>query len=321
MRTGQILILAIVALVVFGAMVTVLLLLLPNTTRRRLDQIDTASAAPVGESSGHGSGANWIETIAKVSHPFAGLSRPKEGWENSPLRVKFMHAGWRNPSAQIVYFGAKTILAFCLPFLLLLIAQRYVNAGQQYMLIVVLLILAALGNYIPNAVLSHQVEARQRTIFEDFPDALDLLTVCVEAGLGMSAALMRVAQEMRLKSAVLSDELELTLVEMRAGFSKEKALRNLALRTGVEDVDTLVSMLIQADRFGTSIADSLRVQADNLRTKRRLRAEEQAAKIALKLLLPLIFCIFPTLLLVLLGPAFIQIYRVLLPAFSGMQGG
>ena len=106
-------------------------------------------------------------------------------------------------------------------------------------------------------------------------------------------------------------------LELRAGNSKEKALRNLAMRTGVEDVETLVSMLIQAERFGTSIADSLRVHSENLRTKRRQRAEEKAAKISLKLLFPLIFCIFPALMLVLLGPAMIQIYRVLLPSMAG----
>jgi tight adherence protein C len=124
-----------------------------------------------------------------------------------------------------------------------------------------------------------------------------------------------------LRCPVLASELELMLLELRSGFSKEKALLNLALRTGVEDVDKFASMLIQADRFGTSLATSLRVLSEMLRTKRRMIAEEQAAKIALKLLFPLIFFIFPTLLLVLLGPAFIQIYRVLLPTMTGSTGG
>jgi tight adherence protein C len=154
-------------------------------------------------------------------------------------------------------------------------------------------------------------------LFESFPDALDLMTVCVEAGLAMDAALARVAGEIGMKSRVLSDELSLVTLELRAGSSKEKALRGLAMRTGVEDVDALVAMLIQAERFGTSIAASLRVQSDQLRTKRRQRAEEAAAKIALKLLFPLIFFIFPSLLVVLMGPAFIQIYRVMLPAMAG----
>ncbi len=123
---------------------------------------------------------------------------------------------------------------------------------------------------------------------------------------------------MGLASPVLAEEMTLVTLELRAGLSKEKALRNLALRTGVEDVDALVAMLIQAERFGTSIGASLRVQSDLLRSKRRLRAEETAAKIGLKLLFPLIFFIFPTLLLVLLGPAFLQIYRVLLPSMAAV---
>jgi tight adherence protein C len=180
-----------------------------------------------------------------------------------------------------------------------------------------MLFAAAVGYYLPNIILARRIEQRQQEIFNNFPDAIDLLLVCVEAGLGLDAALLKVGEEIRIKSTILADELHLVNLELRAGSSKDRALRNLAMRTGVQEVDTLVAMLIQADRFGTSIGESLRVHADDLRTKRRLRAEEAAAKIPLKLLFPLIFCIFPALLLVLLGPAFIQIYRVLLPSFGG----
>jgi tight adherence protein C len=188
-------------------------------------------------------------------------------------------------------------------------------SGQGYL--VALLLFATLGYYMPHVILNRIIFVRQREIFETFPDALDLLIVCIEAGLAMDAAINRVADEIQHQSQVLAEELHLVTLELRAGAAKEHALRNFALRTGVEDVDALVAMLIQAERFGTSIADSLRVHADMLRTKRRQRAEEAAAKIALKLLFPLIFCIFPSLLLVLLGPAFIQIYRVLLPTMAG----
>ena len=176
---------------------------------------------------------------------------------------------------------------------------------------------AALGYYLPNYLLDRVIKQRQRDIFESFPDAIDLMTVCVEAGLAMDASLARVANEIGLKSAVLAEELQLVTLELRAGSAKDKALRNLSLRTGVEDVDALVTMLIQADRFGTSIADSLRVQSDQLRTKRRQRAEEQAAKIGLKLLFPLIFFIFPCLMVVLLGPAIL----LLAHGMSAMNGG
>jgi tight adherence protein C len=182
-----------------------------------------------------------------------------------------------------------------------------------------LLLSACIGYYLPNMLLNHQIEVRQRDIVDSFPDALDLLTICVEAGLGLEAALNRVAEEIHLKSQVLGQEFQLMILELRAGFSKERALRNLALRTGVEDIDLLVAMLIQSDRFGTSMGESLRIHSDNLRTKRHQRAEEAAAKISLKLLFPLIFMIFPTLMLILVGPAAMQIYRVLLPAMAGQN--
>src|SRR5690606_24217706 len=166
-------------------------------------------------------------------------------------------------------------------------------------------------------ILNRIVAVRQRELFENFPDAIDLMTVCVEAGLGLDAALAKVGEEMQISSKVLSEEIYLVGLELRAGASREKALRNLALRTGVEEVEALVAMLVQADRFGTSTAASLRVYSDTLRTKRRLRAEETAAKIALKLLFPLIFFIFPSLMVVVLGPALISMYRSLLPALAG----
>ncbi len=159
--------------------------------------------------------------------------------------------------------------------------------------------------------------ARQLEIFENFPDALDLMTVCVEAGLGTEAAMIRVAEDMQFKSPALADEMRLVNLELRAGADRERALRNLAMRTGVDEVDSFVTMINQAERFGTSVATSLRIQADLLRTRRRQKAEETAAKIALKLLFPLIFCIFPALMVVLMGPAMIQIYRVLLPTMGG----
>jgi len=143
------------------------------------------------------------------------------------------------------------------------------------------------------------------------------MTVCVEAGLGVEAALARVADEMQHKSEALAEEMHLVTLELRAGMNREQALRNLAIRTGVEEVEGFVAMINQAERFGTSIAASLRIHSDMLRTRRRQRAEEAAAKIALKLLFPLIFFIFPSLLLVLLGPAMIQIYRILLPTMAG----
>jgi tight adherence protein C len=258
----------------------------------------------------------WIERVAKVAHPFSKLSVPEEGWENSALRTRFMNAGWRNRSSPAVFFAAKTILTLSIPAVIGMAGFSLSwKLGSGFLLL--LLAGAALGYYLPNVVLRHLAARRQREIFETIPDALDLLTVCVEAGLSLDQALSKVASEIHIKSVTLAQELQLVLMEMRAGFTKEKALRNFALRSGVDDVDTLVTMLIQSERFGTSMGDSLRVHSDNSRTRRRMAAEEMAAKIALKMLFPLIFLIFPTLMMVLLGPAVIQIRKVLMPALTG----
>ncbi len=146
---------------------------------------------------------------------------------------------------------------------------------------------------------------------EGFPDALDLLAVCVEAGMGLDAAIKRVGEEMRLSNKVLSDEFGLLNLEMRAGKERKEAMRSMADRIDLEDVSSWVSLLIQTDKLGTSISQALRIQSDSLRTKRSQRLEEMAAKIPVKLLFPTIFCIFPSLFLVILGPAVIRILRML----------
>ena len=286
-----------------------------GAVRGRIDALskNVASGAPSA-----GRDKPLIEHIAKLTTPLANLSLPQDNWERSAIRTRFITAGLRHPSAPAVYFATKTLLALLLPLLLyLLLSARAAQMGAAPMLFC-LLLAATFGTYLPNILLANAIGRRQLQIVQAFPDALDLMTICVEAGLGIDAALSRVAGEMGLASPVLAEEMTLVTLELRAGLSKEKALRNLALRTGVEDVDALVAMLIQAERFGTSIGASLRVQSDLLRSKRRLRAEETAAKIGLKLLFPLIFFIFPTLLLVLLGPAFLQIYRVLLPSMAAV---
>lgn len=262
-------------------------------------------------------GNGWVDRVARTVRPLTRLSVPEEGWEKSALRTRFMNAGWRNPVAPTLYFASKTALALSLPALIALVLAVAGKTLPGAGLLFALLAGATFGYYLPNVVLGRVVVRRQRDIFETLPDALDLLTVCVEAGLSLERAMVKVAAEIQIKSVPLAHELQLVLMEMRAGFSKEKALRNLALRIGVADIDTLVAMLIQSERFGTSMADSLRVHSDNLRSKRRVLAEECAAKISLKLLFPLIFCIFPTLLMVLLGPAIIQIGRTLIPAMTG----
>jgi tight adherence protein C len=306
MSIFQLLVLLSVFAVVVGVTLTGMALVSPGYMRGRLatfrSKADAGSLEP---------NDGWVEKVVKVAQPFSKLSVPEEGWERSALRTRFMNAGWRSPSAAPLYFASKTLLALITPGIAALVAMRYYPAMPGNRFMIVLLVTATLAYYIPNFVLDQTAKRRQRDIFENIPDALDLLTVCVEAGLSLERALVKVAGEIHIKSMVLAQELQLVLMEMRAGFTKERALRNFALRSGVEDVDTLVAMLIQSERFGTSMGTSLRVHSDNLRSKRRLLAEEAAAKIALKLLFPLIFFIFPTLLIVLVGPAAIQISRTM----------
>lgn len=313
MNATQLAFLSVVFVSVTAAALIVLTHFMPTRTRRRLDTM--AEAAPYGQTGRQ----SWIETIIRVAGPFARLSVPKDGWETSPLRVRFMNAGYRSESAVMIYFAAKTFLAVGLPTFVFLTLRLSGNDLPINVMLALLLVVAAFGYYLPNGILERMASLRRREIFESFPDAADLMLVCVESGLGLDAALNRVTEEIRLNNEALAEELHILNLEMRAGVSREKALRNLALRTGVEEVNTFAAMLVQADRFGTSIGDSLRVFSDELRTRRRMRAEELAAKIPLKLLFPLVFCIFPSLLLVLLGPAFIQIYRVLMPVMAGTQ--
>ncbi|RDU98611.1 type II secretion system F family protein [Trinickia dinghuensis] len=301
--------------IVFAGAWGAMIFFAPRDMRRRIQQAGGPQVG--GPSEPESAGSAWLEKIADISQPIAKLSIPKENWEKSALRLQLMNAGWRSPHAAAVYFAAKTALALALPLIALPWLATSTLSANPTELAGILLLAGAFGYYLPNFVLRRTVNTRKRGIFEDFPDAIDLLTVCVEAGLGLDAAMVKVADEIKLRSPVVASELQLMLLELRSGFSKEQALRNLSLRTGVEDIESFSTMLIQAERFGTSMGDSLRVLSDTLRTRRQMRAEEQAAKIALKLLLPLCFCIFPAMFIVLLGPAVIQVYRVLLPIMNG----
>jgi tight adherence protein C len=260
--------------------------------------------------------SDWTETVVKVAGPFARLSTPEGDWENSPLRLQFFHAGIRHPNARLLYYGAKSLLPLALAGLAYM-AMRGMNQTNSLILLWYVLVAALVGCYVPNLVLQLAVRSRQLEIFESFPDAADLMLVCVEAGLGLDAGLSKVTDEIRRKSTALAEELHLTNLEIRAGGTREKALRNLALRTGVEEIGTFASMLTQADKFGTSIGDSLRVFSDDLRHKRQIRAEESAAKVPTKMLFPLVLCIFPSVLMVVLGPALIQVVRTLVPMLNG----
>lgn len=258
----------------------------------------------------------WTETVRKLSTPLARLSLPDGDWEQSALRVHFLNAGIRSDEARLYYFAAKSTLPLLFATLAFLLSRAAAIDGNLDLLLYVG-VAALVGVYLPNLVVRVMRNSRQQEIFESFPDATDLMLVCMEAGLGLDASLHKVSDEISRKSEALAEELHLTNLEMRAGGTREKALRNLALRTGVEEIATFAAMLIQADRFGTSIGESLRVFSDDLRHKRQVRAEERAAKVPTKLLVPLVLFIFPSIIMVVLGPAVIQIIRTLMPMLGG----
>lgn len=234
----------------------------------------------------------------------------KKEKEHSQIRVRLLRAGYPAESAPTTFFAIKIILAFALP-VLLLIGIAFYPQLTNLQLIYAALVAGFIGLTLPNMVLSWRIDRRQREILNGFPDALDLIVACTEAGLGLNAALQRVANDIAVSHPELSTELALVNSEIRAGVERVTALKNLATRTGIDDIRGLVSSLSQSLRFGTSIADTLRIYANELRDKRMQRAEEDAAKIGTKMIFPLVFCMFPAFFVVMVGPAVLGILRVL----------
>jgi tight adherence protein C len=225
------------------------------------------------------------------------------------LRSGLVRAGYRGHEAPLVFMGSKLLMAAAVP--VMWSGVSYFTARPLGSAISWSLLLAVIGFYVPTWFIALRQRQRHDDIQSALPDSLDLMVVCVEAGLGMAAAIQRVGQEMALASRALSDELLLVNQEMQTGVSRTDALRNLAERSGVEDIYSLVAMLIQTDKLGTSVAQSLRSHAESMRTKRRQRAEQLARKASIKLAFPLVFLIFPALLVVILGPAGIQLMKAL----------
>lgn len=239
------------------------------------------------------------------------LGRRVEGRSGSAWQTRqlLIHAGYTSPNAVPIYLGARILLGLGLG--VSTVAAMSVLGFPPALALFGALWGMLLGWVLPSFHVGGRAKRRQKEIVKAMPDALDLLVVCVEAGLGLNQALVRVAEEIINVSPVLGEQIQLTNLEIRAGTARDEALRNLGERTGVEDVRSFASMLIQTDRFGTSIADALRVHSDVLRTKRRQRAEEAAAKTAIKMLFPLVFFIFPAMFVVILGPAVIQVIEAL----------
>jgi tight adherence protein C len=245
---------------------------------------------------------------------FAKFNQPSNVEEMRATRRMLINAGYRRAKAPIFYTGAKLLLATVSVTLVAAIPAKVLGFPSMNTLIFYYLVAATCGYYSPLIWLKRAIADRQEALQRAIPDALDLMVVCVEAGLGLDQAMARVAAEINQPHSALGDELAVLGLELRAGVQRQEALRSLAQRTNLEEVRNLVALLVQTDRFGTSIGQALRVHADSMRTTRRLKAEELAAKLPVKLLLPLIFFIFPCMFIVTIGPAVIRIIRVLFPA-------
>ena len=274
--------------------------LAPRTTatiERRLGEISGLDPS-VSES------APYTEVLAES---FKKLSRyaPKSPSEMGKLQRKLVAAGYRSKEALLVFIGIRVGVSLLL-FFVVSIPVFHIN-------VLVAIGAAAIGYLLTTMALGRMAQRRQHRIRLSLPDALDLLVVSVEAGLGLDQALQRVGQELAFAHGDLCDELRLVNLELRAGNARSEALHNLAERTGVDDLSSLVAMLVQTDKFGTSVAQSLRVHSETLRTKRRQRAEEAAAKTGVKMVFPLVFCIFPAVWVVTIGPAAIRFVQVLFP--------
>jgi tight adherence protein C len=246
------------------------------------------------------------DTLANVGKLLPSATTEKA----SRTQLLMIRAGYRSPEALLAMRGVKLVV----PIGALVVA--YSSGLFRMNPFLVPVVALGFGYLLPDMWLSWRVRSRQRRLRKALPDALDLLVICVEAGLGLDQALMKVSQDMKIAHPELSEELQFVNLEMRIGKTRIDAMRELARRTGLDDIKSLVAMLIQTERFGTSIAQSLRVYSDDMRIKRRQRAEEMSAKTSVKMVPPLVFFIFPALMVVILGPAIITIMQNLGPVFG-----
>ena len=269
-----------------------------STIEQRLGEV-TGMAMNRAEEAAYGKAV--IDALKRL-----GNIAPKSVKEMGKLKQRLVVAGFRNPEALVVFFGIRIGVALAA---FALFALPVVTQPSLLMALAVCMV----GYVVPGMVLARMAKRRQHRIRLGLPDALDLLVVSVEAGLGLDAAIQRVGHELAFAHPDLCSELRLINLEMRAGTARADALNNLAERTGVDDVQSLVAMLVQTDKFGTSVSQSLRVHSETVRTKRRQRAEEAAAKTGVKLVFPLVFCIFPSIWVVTIGPAAIAFIEVIGP--------
>lgn len=251
-------------------------------------------------------------TISRLVRNIGGKTKADKSTEQHEIKLKFLRAGIRDRNAPATFWGIKVLLSLVIMFAFVLFFIFFKQSIQPLHALLAAIGLGLVGLFLPDYWLWKKAAIRREKIVKGFPDALDMLVVCVEAGMGLDAAINRVGLELELGQPEISDEFKMLNLELRAGKARAAALKSMGDRINVDDVNSLVTLLLQTDRFGTSVGQALRVYSDTFRTQRYQRAEEAAAKISTKLLFPLIICIFPAMFTVLLGPAAIQIYRVLI---------
>jgi tight adherence protein C len=253
--------------------------------------------------------------IEKATPAFSAPLKPKTDEEVGKLRQRLQHAGFRSETAPSIFLGLK-IICLALGFLATSGTMLFTKGATQEAIMYTIGV-AGICFYLPDVVVWLRKKSRQDVIFFGLPDGLDLMVVCVEAGLGLDQAMRKVADEMRKTYGVLAEEFALCNLQLQMGRARNDVLHELGQRTGVDDLKALSAILIQADKFGSSVAQALRVQSDSMRTRRRQMAEEKAAKTAVKLIFPLVLFIFPAIFVVLVGPAAITMINEMFPAMQG----
>ncbi len=258
--------------------------------------------------------AERFKGVMETAKVFSAPLMPQSELEQSELKVKLANAGFRSESASSVYLGIRfaVLILFFFASLAIFLPQYGLTAEGLKKSSMYIVMMSGFGFYLPAVVLWFIRSKRQQEIFLSLPDALDLLVVCVESGLGLDAAMRKVCDEMKDHCKVICEEFSLANFQLQMGRPRREVLHDLGVRTGVDDVRSLAAILIQADRFGSSIAQALRVQSDSMRTRRRQLAEEKAAKCAVQLIFPLVMFIFPGIFVVLVGPAAISIMETMM---------
>lgn len=300
---------ALLVFVVITAIGVMLGLQLWARPKAAIDRVTAVAAEPAAVVA-HPSLA-WRELVKKL-----GTLVPSAPKDSTVMSRRLMRAGFRGPNALKMLYGSKVLLAVALPVgALVATAKSDADPSNKILFLVASF---AVGFFGPNEYVRRVARKRQRHILRALPHALDLMVVCVESGLGLDQAIVQVAKEMQAAYPEISEEFSLMNLEMKAGKRRADSLRNLADRTGVEEVKKLVAVLVQADRFGTSVAQSLRGHSEFMRVQTRQQAEEKAAKLGVKLVFPIFFCILPSLFVVTVGPVVVRIVRELIPMMVNM---